>query len=180
MLIECGRYSKGITALRQTLTSSDFADSPLIALMSSALFVSFDTLRGSTGSALVHLQSGLKILKDARAQIKAQKNSTSRRTGRGISREDEHVMEKFLAPLLVRLSVQAILYIDSRPVGEKVILARALSGITDTLASELGTTMHDSMWSFESLEQARESLNMAAEAHFRTAFLCDRKHILGN
>jgi hypothetical protein len=132
---------------------------------------------------MVHLQSGLRILKDARAQIKEMKLSNSRRQGKGISKEEEFLMEKYIAPLLVRLSVQAILYVDSRTLEERHTIAKALAGAKKQGADEV--EQHDegvddnmfdkSEWKFEVLEDARDKLNFVAEGLFRMTWLCDRK-----
>lgn len=127
---------------------------------------------------MVHLQSGLEILKDAREQIKEQKRTNSRGSGKGISREEEFIMEKYIAPLLVRLSVQAILYVDTRSIEEKIVMAKALGGVDRTGASgpkqQDDPTVEELAWKFESLEVAREKLNESAEARFRMVYVCDR------
>ena len=168
------RYSKAITHLRHALNTASADQSPLTALISCVLFVSFDSLRGSFDSAMLHLQSGLKILKEVRSQIK----SKAKRNGRTISKEEEYIVERYISPLFVRLIVQAILYVDTRTNAQKMVLARELSvedyydmdGVCDESPEE--------GFVFTSLEDAREKLNTAAAGLFRMFYVCDGMSIL--
>ena len=84
------QYAKAMKALRRSLSSGK--QEPLKVLMSCILFVCFDSLRGWYKSAIVHLQSGLRILRDMR------KLST-----------DNHIIKDNIAPLFMRLLTNLLL-----------------------------------------------------------------------
>ena len=142
-----GQYAKAIGALRRSLSSGK--QEPLTALMSCILFVCFDSLRGWFESAMVHLQSGLRILRDMR--IKA---ATS-----------DHIIEDNIAPLFMRLSIQSIIYVDTRSTPDRRAFARELMEVSarDIIISE----------QFESLEEARNALNQAVDGMFRVFYMCE-------
>jgi hypothetical protein len=142
------QYTKAISHLRRSLSAGKQA--PLTALMSCILFVCFDSLRGYFDSAMVHLQSGLKILGDMRTK----------------SQEDDDIVENNLSPLFMRLSMQSILYIETRDTGAKKQIARQLMNVRLTEEPEIPDA-------FESLEEARSALNRAADGLFRMFYLCD-------
>ena len=144
------QYTKAISHLRRSLSAGKQA--PLTALMSCILFVCFDSLRGYFDSAMVHLQSGLKILRDMKTK----------------SQEDDDIVENNLSPLFMRLSIQSILYIDTRDTGMKKQFARQLVNVRVAEEPEIPDT-------FESLEEARSALNRAADGLFRMFYLCDGK-----
>jgi len=142
------QYTKAISHLRRSLSSGKQA--PLTALMSCILFVCFDSLRGYFDSAMVHLQSGFKILRDVR----------------GKSKEYEDIVQNDLSPLFMRLSMQSILYIDTRDTGAKKRIARQLMNVRMREEPEIPEA-------FGTLEEARSALNSAADGLFRMFYLCD-------
>jgi len=119
--------------------------------MSCILFVCFDSLRGYFDSAMVHLHGGLKILRDL------QINSSG----------DSHIIEETLGPLFSQLSLQSILYVDTRTTQDRRDFVRGLSFI-QTKNEELPEA-------FETLEDARVCLNQAADGLFRVFYICDGK-----
>lgn len=146
------QYAKAIGALRRSLSSGK--QEPLTALMSCILFVCFDSLRGWFESAMVHLQSGLRILRDMRER----------------SAKDDHIIEDNIAPLFMRLSIQSIIYVDTRSTPDRRAFARELMAVSsrEIIIPE----------QFETLEEARNGLNQAADGLFRmfysscSRFLC--------
>lgn len=140
------QYSKAIAALRRSLSNGK--QEPLTALMSCLLFVCFDSLRGWFESAMVHLQSGIRILRDIRKTSK-----------------DSNVVEDDIAPLFVRLSLQSIIYVDTRSTTDRKAFARELMDMSagENVISE----------QFENLDQARGSLEQAAEGLFRMFYMCE-------
>ncbi|KAH9215099.1 hypothetical protein DL95DRAFT_425192 [Leptodontidium sp. 2 PMI_412] len=139
------QYAKAIAALRMSLSSGK--EEPLPALMSCILFVCFDSLRGWFESAMVHLESGLRILRDMRS------------SGR------DGIVEESIAPLLTRLSMQSIIYVETRCAADKAAFARKLMAVTgkdDVIPDE-----------FKYLEEARNSLNQAADGLFGVFYLWD-------
>ncbi|KUJ20885.1 uncharacterized protein LY89DRAFT_778534 [Mollisia scopiformis] len=141
------QYTKAISHLRRSLLNGKQA--PITALMSCILFACFDSLRGYFDNAMIHLQSGLKILKDFKAQ----------------SAEDAHMVETHITPLFMRLSIQAILYIDTRTTSERKDLVNEMAEICarETEVPEI----------FESLEDARKHMNQSAHGLFRMFHICD-------
>ena len=111
--------------------------------MSCILFVCFDSLRGWFESAMVHLQSGLRILRDMRER----------------SAKDDHIIEDNIAPLFMRLSIQSIIYVDTRSTPDRRAFARELMAVSsrEIIIPE----------QFETLEEARNGLNQAADGLFR-------------
>lgn len=95
------------------------------------------------------MQSGLKILRDLR-------------TG---SAADEHIIAKNLAPAFLRLSVQAILYIDAGTTSDRQGFA-----IEMTEMSERETEIKDT---FSTLEEARDTFNQAANGLFGMFYTYD-------
>jgi hypothetical protein len=142
-----GQYTKAIGALRRSLSSGK--QEPLTALMSCILFVCFDSLRGWFESAMVHLQSGLRILRDMRMKAAA----------------NDHIIEDNLIPLFMRLSIQSIIYVDTRSTPDRSAFARELRDISsrEIIISE----------QFETLEEARNALNQAADGLFQMFYLCE-------
>ncbi|KAH8658837.1 hypothetical protein BGZ60DRAFT_382778 [Tricladium varicosporioides] len=141
------QYTKAIGHLRRSLATGKQA--PMTALMSCILFVCFDSLRGHYDSAMLHLQSGLKILRDLKVR----------------TAQEDHLIETTIAPLFMRLSVQSILYVDTRPPGDRQEFARDLMRVS--------SREKDIPEAFENLEEARMSLNDAADGLFRMFYLCD-------
>ncbi|KAG4428674.1 hypothetical protein IFR05_015839 [Cadophora sp. M221] len=139
------QYAKAIAALRVSLSGGN--EEPLTALMSCILFVCFDSLRGWFESAMVHLESGLRILQDMKS------------SGR------DRVIEDSIAPLLTRLSMQSIIYVETRGAEDKAAFARKLMAVTgkDIVIPE----------EFECLEEARNALNSAADGLFGVFYLWD-------
>jgi hypothetical protein len=135
------QYAKAIGALRRSLSSGK--QEPLTALMSCILFVCFDSLRGWFESAMVHLQSGLRILRDMRMR----------------DAKDDHIIEDNIAPLFMRLSIQSIIYVDTRSTPDRRAFARELMAVSsrEIIIPE----------QFETLEEARNGLNQAADGLFR-------------
>lgn len=140
------QYLKAIRHLRTSLATGTQA--PLTALLSCILFVCFDSLRGQFTAAIVHLQSGLKILRDLR----------DRGTG------DDEVIENVITPIFMRLSMQSILYIDTRKNYDR-----------QAFAAELMQCRYnrDVPECFESLEEARNCMNQAADGLFRMLYTYD-------
>ena len=138
------QYAKAMGALRRSLSSGK--EEPLTALMSCILFVCFDSLRGWFESAMVHLQSGLRILRDMR------RSSTG-----------NHIIEDNIAPLFMRLSIQSIIYVETKSTHDKTAFARNLIDISgkEIVISE----------EFESLEEARNTLDQAADGLFRAFYM---------
>ncbi|KAM3075666.1 hypothetical protein ACMFMG_007799 [Clarireedia jacksonii] len=140
------QYAKALGELRRSLSSGK--EEPLTALMSCILFVCFDSLRGQFKSAMVHLESGLRILRDIR------KSSTV-----------NHIIEDNIAPLFMRLSMQSIIYVEARSTPDKATFARQL---TDVSAKEVVISEE-----FESLEEARNALNQTGDGLFRAFYMWD-------
>ncbi|KFY23148.1 hypothetical protein V493_06049 [Pseudogymnoascus sp. VKM F-4281 (FW-2241)] len=140
------QYAKAMGALRRSLSSGK--EEPLTALMSCILFVCFDSLRGWFESAMVHLESGLRILRDMR------RSSTG-----------NHIIEDNIAPLFMRLSIQATIYVETRSTHDKTAFARKLMDVPgkEIVISE----------EFESLEEARNALDQAADGLFRAFYMWD-------
>ena len=138
------QYAKAMGALRRSLSSGK--QEPLTALMSCILFVCFDSLRGWCESAMVHLQCGLRILRDLR-----------------ISSPDNHIVEDKIAPLFMRLSMQSIIYVDTRSTLERKAFAHEL---IDVSAQEIII-----LEQFASIEEARNALNQAADGMFRIFYM---------
>lgn len=138
------QYTKAIGHLRRSLATGK--QKPLTALMSCILFVCFDSLRGYFESAMVHLQSGLKILRDM-----------TRTT------DVHHIVENIISPLFLRLSVQSILYIDTRDPAQRFSFATELTHVCHRKGGMPET--------FESLEEARCCMNEAADGLFRMFYL---------
>ena len=138
------QYAKAMGALRRSLSSGK--EEPLTALMSCILFVCFDSLRGWFESAMVHLQSGLRILRDMR-------RSSTR----------NHIIEDNIAPLFMRLSIQSIIYVETRSTHDKTAFARKLMDVSrkEIVISE----------EFESLEEARNALDQVADGLFRASYM---------
>lgn len=144
------QYMKAISHLRQSL--SEGKQAPLTALMSCLLFVCFDYLRGHSDSAMMHLQSGLEILRDLGSR----------------SEEDRDIAEQSIAPLFMRLSAQSILYIDTRKSFDKRRFAKQLMHIKTKEPAPIPE-------SFEDLEEARYALDVATNGLFRVFYICDGK-----
>ena len=140
------QYAKAMSALRRSLSSGK--QEPLTALMSCILFVCFDSLRGWFESAMVHLQSGLRILRDMRK-----------------SSADNHIIEDNIAPLFMRLAVQSVLYVDTKSTQDRKAFAKELMDVStrEIIISE----------QFETLEEARNALNQAADGLFRMFYTCE-------
>ncbi|KAF5868013.1 putative transcription factor cys6 protein [Botrytis fragariae] len=141
------QYSKAIGALRRSLSHGK--EEPLTALMSCILFVCFDSLRGHYESAMVHLQSGLGILRDIR------KSSTR-----------NQIIEEKIAPLFRRLSLQSIIYVETKSEHEKISFVEKLiddSGKDIVISGE-----------FKSIEDARNALDQATDSLFRTFYMMER------
>lgn len=141
------QYTKAIGHLRKTLTDGNQV--PLTALMSCILFACFDSLRGYFDNAMIHLQSGLKILKDYKPQ----------------SAEDAYTVETHITPLFMRLCIQAILYIDTRSTPERMELGSALTAIC--------SKEKEVPEEFETLEEARQHMNQSGHGLFRMFYMCE-------
>lgn len=111
----------------------------------------FDSLRGHFVSAMAHLQSGLKILRDLKSKTAG----------------DEHAIVTDIAPLFLRLSIQAILFIDTRPNPERRAMVTELAHVSSRTKPIPEV--------FESLEDARNCMNQVANSLFRMTYLCDGK-----
>lgn len=138
------QYAKAMGALRRSLSSGK--EEPLTALMSCVLFVCFDSLRGWFESAMVHLQSGLKILRDMRR-----------------SSAENHIIEDIVGPIFTRLSLQFIIYVDAKSANDQLTFARQLVGVS---TKEL--VISDE---FENLGQARNALDQVVDGLFRAFYM---------
>jgi len=138
------QYAKAIRALRRSISTGK--EEPLTALMSCLLFVCFDSLRGWFESAMVHLQSGLMILRDLR-----------------MSSTGNYIIEENLAPLCMRLSLQSIIYVETKNTHDQTAFAKKLMDVSgkEIVISE----------EFESLEEARNALDQAADGLFRAFYM---------
>lgn len=126
---------------------------------------------------MLHLQSGLKILKEVKSQMRLK----TKRNGRDFTKEEVFIIHNYIAPLFVRLIVQAILYVDTRSNAEKMTLARELSvedSDYDTEQVGLCDDQKPEDWVFQNLEEAREKLNNCAGGLFRMFYVCDGRSIL--
>ncbi|CZT51716.1 uncharacterized protein RSE6_12903 [Rhynchosporium secalis] len=128
---------------------ADGKQATLTALMSCILFVCFDSLRGHFVSAMAHLKSGLKILRDLKVT----------------SAEEENAIETNISPLFLRLSIQAILFIDTRPNPERVEMVTELAHV-----SSRNRAIPEKS---ETLEEARNCMNQVAISLFRMTYACD-------
>ncbi|KAL2074746.1 hypothetical protein VTL71DRAFT_8525 [Oculimacula yallundae] len=141
------QYIKAIGHLRKSL--ADGKQATITALMSCILFVCFDSLRGHFVSAMAHLKSGLRILRDLKSS----------------SASDEHAIATDIAPLFLRLSIQAILFIDTRPTPERRAMVTELAHVS-ARNEHIPET-------FESLDEARNCMNQVANSLFRMTYLCN-------
>ncbi|KAF4637900.1 hypothetical protein G7Y89_g190 [Cudoniella acicularis] len=139
------QYTKAIGHLRRALACGK--QTPLTCLLACILFVCFESLRGYYASAIVHLQSGLKILRDLRRQA------------------HNDLVENTITPLFLRLSMQSILYIDTREQEDRKAFAKELTHVVSKLKPIPN--------SFETLEEARTSLNETTDSLFRMFYMCD-------
>ncbi|TGO17778.1 hypothetical protein BTUL_0015g01140 [Botrytis tulipae] len=142
------QYSKAMGALRRSLSHGK--EEPLIALMSCILFVCFDSLRGYYESAMVHLQSGLGILRDIRK-----------------SSPGNQIIEEKIAPLFRRLSIQSFIYVETRSKHERKSFVEKLIDVSgkDIVICE----------EFHNLQDARNALDRATDGLFRAYYLFDRR-----
>ncbi|KAF7879166.1 hypothetical protein EAF04_000365 [Stromatinia cepivora] len=142
------QYAKAISHLRRSLAAGE--QKPLTALMSCILFVCFDSLRGHFSSAIMHLQSGLKILHNTRPRSNPQ---------------DEDLIEENIAPMFMRLFIQAILYIGTRETAER----RAFTKVISTISSRENIIPRE----FKNLDESRRSLLQASNNLFRGGHMWD-------
>ena len=141
------QYTRALTHLRKALAKGRQA--PLMALISCALFVSFDSIRGHFSSAMVHLHAGLKILRDLRTSSTAEND----------------IIEESIGPLFSRLSLQSILYVDTRTTEIRRDFVAQLRFVR--------TKDDEVPEAFQTLEEARTCLNRAADGLFRVFYICD-------
>ncbi|PQE03011.1 C6 zinc finger domain protein [Rutstroemia sp. NJR-2017a BVV2] len=142
------QYTKAIGHLRRSLSCRK--QKPLTALMSCIMFVCFESLRGHFSSAIIHLESGLKILHNSHLKS---------------SPEDEKMIEDHIVPIFMRLCIQAVLYIDTQSEADRTAFALSVMTISkrkNVIAEE-----------FPNLEAARRSLNQTAEGLFGVFYMCD-------
>ncbi|KAB8297250.1 hypothetical protein EYC80_002617 [Monilinia laxa] len=142
------QYSKAISHLRRSLAAG--RQKPLTSLMSCILFVCFDSLRGHFSSAIMHLQSGLRILHNSRLRSNSQ---------------GEDLIEEHIAPMFMRLCIQAILYVDTREITERMAFAKVIS----TISNRENIIPRE----FKSLDAARRSLLQASDTLFRGGYMWD-------
>lgn len=137
---------KAIGALRRSLSNG--TEEPLTALMCCILSVCFESLRGWFESAKIHLQSGLKILRDVKRSSKS-----------------NHIIENDILPLLTRLSMQSVIYINTKPTHEQIAFAGDTINIPgkDIVVSK----------SFGSIEEARNALDQAANGIFGLLYILE-------
>lgn len=79
------------------------------------------------------------------------------------NKAEEPMIEELIAPLLLRLGVQSILYIDTSLPRDRVAFARELTKIVPTRKTLPGA--------FSTLEEARSSINECADGLFRMFYL---------
>ena len=142
------QYTKALGHLRKALAHGNQA--PLTALISCALFVCFDSIRGHFSSAMVHLHSGLKILCDLQRTSSAAEND---------------IIQESLGPLFSRLSLQSILYVDTRTTAVRRDFVAQLRFV--------GSKDGEVPEAFQTLEEARTFLNSTADGLFRVFYVCD-------
>lgn len=140
------QYSKAIAALRRSLSHGK--EEPLTALMSCILFVCFDSLRGYYESAMVHLKSGLGILQDIRK-----------------SSAKNQIIEEKIVPLFRRLSLQSIIYVETKSKHDKMSFVQKLIDISGKDPVISGD--------FKSVEDARNALDQATDGLFRSFYLME-------
>lgn len=95
---------------------------------------------------MVHLQSGLRILRDMTR-----------------TPDVKHVIENVISPLFLRLSVQSILYVDTRDPEDRYNFATELTHVCHGNRAIPET--------FETLEEARCYLMESADGLFRVFYL---------
>jgi hypothetical protein len=95
------------------------------------------------------LQSGVRIMRDLRIKSTA----------------DEHIITKSLAPAFTRLSIQAILYVDTVKTSARKALAIELMEFSECENSILET--------FTTLDEVRDSMNQATSGMFRMFYMLD-------
>ena len=110
--------------------------------MSCILFVCFDSLRGYYQSSLVHLQSGLNILRNLKDKPSV----------------DDNIIKSIIVPIFERLTVQIMLYGNRRAAEEKQALA-------DYSLAYSAITLHVQE-RFPCLDSARTSLITIADRMF--------------
>ena len=140
------QYTRAIGRLRMDLASGEQA--PLTALMSCVLFVCFDSLRGHFESAMVHLKSGLRILKDMRMETVDIKS----------------MIRDSIAPLFLRLCSQANLYIDTMNQADRREFAELMSLVLPE--PSIPET-------FQTIEGAKRNMDRIAGGVFRMFYLHD-------
>ena len=147
------QYTKSIVSLRRSIAARK--QEPLTALMGCILFVCFDSLRGQFADAIIHLEAGLGILENARLQKSI----------------DSHTLNDILTPIFLRLCIQSILFLDTSSKLKRQAFALKLISITQQ--------EHHIPETFESLEAAHASMNLAADGLFRVFHLCDSSLPMG-
>ncbi|KAF7896841.1 uncharacterized protein EAF01_009244 [Botrytis porri] len=142
------QYSKAMGALRRSLSHGK--EEPLMALMSCILFVCFDSLRGHYESAMVHLQSGLVILRDIRK-----------------SSPGNQIIEEKIAPIFRRLSIQSFIYVETKSRHDRTTFVEKLTDVDgrDVVSYE----------KFKNLEDARNGLDQVTDGLFRAHYMLDRR-----
>lgn len=141
------QYGKSIVQLRESLESGK--QGTVTALMCCILFVCFDSLRGHVESSMIHLQSGLKILRSMKIR----------------SESDKHIIENYLVPIFMRLSIQSILYVDTARGEQRFNFATSLL-VLEEESTQFRTP-------FETLEDARGYLVGATDGLFRAFYMFD-------
>lgn len=138
------QYSKAMGVLRKSLSARE--EEPLTALMSCILFICFDSLRGCFESAMIHLQSGLKILRDM-------KNSSKK----------NYIIDDKIVPLFTRLSIQSNVYISTKSMDDQMEFAKSsirIYGTENVIPQQ-----------FKNLDEARSALNQAANGLFNVFYM---------
>lgn len=86
------------------------------------------------------------------------------------SSTENHIIEESIAPLFRRLSLQSIIYVETKSAHDKMAFVRKLM---DVSGKEIVIPEE-----FESLEDARNALDQAADGLFRAFYMWEYVHFL--
>jgi hypothetical protein len=109
-------YAKALRELNENILPNTW-DGLHVSLLCCILFTSFEWLRGSYAAAIIHLKSGLNILRQWTSMATSPNTPTA------------HIIRRHLAPMFVRLSIQARTF--SQDVTPMPWLSTGLLGFTD-------------------------------------------------
>lgn len=127
-------YGKAVKALRNYLGRRDDPD-PGLVLMCSAVFFSYELIRGERGEALRHLRCGLKVLSQWR-------KDAPKVTDCGAATREE------LAAIFARLDLQATMFDEGRKpaieLGDKLVKMGPIKGLQEAQSS-ISILLHHAM-----------------------------------